>query len=92
MATASVPPYVAVALTDMSATFKKTDGITGRRITATDIHVGRRVRTARLVQRVCGMVVEVADEIRLDESAWGRRTHPFHYAWRVPPFPRRGVR
>lgn len=36
----------------MSATFKRTDGITGRRITATDIHVGRWVRTARLAQRI----------------------------------------
>jgi len=36
----------------MSATFKKTDGIAGRGISAVDIHVGRRVRTARLARRI----------------------------------------
>jgi len=36
----------------MSAAFKKTDGIAGRRISAVDIHVGRRVRTARLARRI----------------------------------------
>jgi predicted transcriptional regulator len=36
----------------MSATFKKTDGIAGRGISAVDIHVGRRVRTVRLARRI----------------------------------------
>ncbi|MGO9847683.1 MAG: helix-turn-helix domain-containing protein [Methylocella sp.] len=36
----------------MSAIFRKTDDRAGRRITATDVHVGRRVRTARFAQRI----------------------------------------